>query len=301
MAISEDESQTRWHDVVLGSLLGLLGVGLVVNAVLGPLSLEAIEYHFSNSMRNQTVGLDGVSLVFVAPFSAITGWLLLHRTQDSSRRVGLRLLAVGPGLYATYMIPQYVVGPDYLSRPGNNQKFFLLHLSLFVVGIMVSVLAVHSLRMASFPALRESTNQMVRWVLVLGALVLIFGHHLSGVLDAFRSQPRNTAFRDSPTAFWFVKLLDLGVVVPASIFGTIALRQRWPAGQKLAYVLVIWFWLDALAVASMAITMQINHDPTGSRPLTIGFAALAVLLTFVSVRLFAPFFRDTLLSESANP
>ncbi len=301
MNSSAKEAQTRWCDVTIGTLLFVLGIGLLANALLGPLSLEVIEYHFSESMRNQTVGLDGVSLVVVAPLGFVTGWLLLQRTKEGPRRVGLRLLSGAPGLFAVYMIPQYVVGPDYLTRPGNNQRFFLLHLLLFIVGGAVSVLALTSVRSASFPVLRDSLARTVKRVLFLGAFVLTFGLHFSGVLDALRVHPKNSAFLDSPTAFWFVKLLDLGIIVPASIFGVVALRQRWLIGQKLAYVLVSWLCLDALAVAAMALTMEINHDPTSSRPLGIVFGVLALALTVVTARLFVPFFREDSQSPRSEP
>jgi hypothetical protein len=34
---------------------------------------------------------------------------------------------------------QYVVGPEYLTLPGNNERFFVLHLALLIAGLTSAV------------------------------------------------------------------------------------------------------------------------------------------------------------------
>ena len=121
---------TAW----LPAWLLVLCVGLVVNVALGPLGVGAIRYHFSTSMRNQLIGLDTVTLFVVVPMALVVAVMAVRRHPSAS------VMAIAPGLFVAYMLPQYVVGPDYLNLPGNNQRFFLLHLSLFVLGVAVAVI-----------------------------------------------------------------------------------------------------------------------------------------------------------------
>ncbi len=42
------------------------------------------------------------------------------------------MLAFAPATFAAYMMPQYVIGPDYLGLPGNNERAALFHPAIFV-------------------------------------------------------------------------------------------------------------------------------------------------------------------------
>src|SRR5687768_10302153 len=77
--------------------LFVLGAGLALNTILGPLMLDAIDYPFSESLRNQTIGLEVVSLFLVAPLCFAAGILTLRE-----RRAGA-VLAFGPAAYTAYM------------------------------------------------------------------------------------------------------------------------------------------------------------------------------------------------------
>lgn len=48
---------------------------------------------------------------------------------------------MGVGAYTSYMLLQYIVGPQYLERPGDNELLFPLYLALFALGWGSSVLA----------------------------------------------------------------------------------------------------------------------------------------------------------------
>ncbi|MDD9205726.1 hypothetical protein PU560_04495 [Georgenia sp. 10Sc9-8] len=63
-------------------------------------------YPFTETVLNETLGLEAVTLVLVAPLAVVTGAMTLR-----GHRAG-PLLALGPAAYAAYMLVQYVVGPQ---------------------------------------------------------------------------------------------------------------------------------------------------------------------------------------------
>lgn len=122
--VEQDRGSQRF--IAFGLLI--LAAGLAANSLLGPLAFEVIDYHFSDSLKNQGIGLDAVSLLLIVPVSAAAAVLALRGHPAAPA------LALGPSFFVTYMLVQYVVGPEYLTYPGNNQRFFALHAGLFVLG-----------------------------------------------------------------------------------------------------------------------------------------------------------------------
>ena len=49
-----------------------LAVGFVVNSPLRPLGTDVVTYPFSETLVNQTIGLEAVSLLVVAPWSLVS-------------------------------------------------------------------------------------------------------------------------------------------------------------------------------------------------------------------------------------
>src|SRR4051794_36512620 len=98
--------------------LGLIALacGLVAVSLLGPLTGGPVGYHVSETLRNLTIGLDAVSLFVVSPLAVLAAVLVVRGHPAG------RLLTLGLGAYTAYMFVQYVVGPEYLSRPGDNEK-----------------------------------------------------------------------------------------------------------------------------------------------------------------------------------
>jgi hypothetical protein len=101
----------------LGAALLALAVGVATLSLLGPLVSGVIDYRITDLILNQLIGLDAVSLALVAPLAALAGVLTLR-----GHALG-PVLALGPATYVAYMVPQYVLGPDYLNQTGNNEQF----------------------------------------------------------------------------------------------------------------------------------------------------------------------------------
>ena len=118
-----------------GLAVGLVAIaaGLAAVALLGPLAFGVVDYRVTETLRNQTIGLDAVSLFVVAPLGLLAALLVLRR------RIAGPALALGSGAYTSYMFVQYILGPEYERLPGNNERLFPLYLALFALGWVVAL------------------------------------------------------------------------------------------------------------------------------------------------------------------
>ncbi len=152
------DGRLRW----LGRGLAALAVGLAVNSVLGPFVADRLDYPVSETMRNQTIGLDAAGLVLVAPLTVVIAILALrgHRAAP--------VLALGPTSYVAYMFVQYIVGPDHLDYP----RVLILQLALFIGGWLLAALAwsIDRSRRSGSPLLSPRHGHVS---LVLGLFVLL--------------------------------------------------------------------------------------------------------------------------------
>ncbi|MGH3368405.1 MAG: hypothetical protein ACRDPR_00220, partial [Nocardioidaceae bacterium] len=117
----------RW----LGFSLLALALAIAVNSLLGPLFTHVIDYPLTETLLNQTKGLEAFSLAIITPWCLAAGVLALrgHR--------GAPVLALAPALYAVYMFVQYLIGPNYEYYPA----VFPLHLAIFVLACGVALAA----------------------------------------------------------------------------------------------------------------------------------------------------------------
>lgn len=258
-----------------------LGPLLALNSVLGPLGLDVIRYRFSDALVAQGIGLDAVSLVLVAPLSVVAGVLTLRR-----RPLGPSLgLAVGA--YVAYMAVQYVVGPEYLRIPGNNERFFPFHLGLFVLGLAAAAGAWTTAESASLPPVGDEGAR--RWgALLLAVGVLLALRYLPILAPLVAGDAPGAEFRENPTSFLLIATLDLGVFLPMAVAAGLALRRDRGWARKGLHLVMGWFALVGLAVAAMAVVMWQRGEPAMSQGQMLVFCAVAVVLAVLEVRLVWP-------------
>ena len=268
-----------WLSYALFALAG----GLVVNTALGPLFSGVITYHYSESLINQAIAVDAVALAG-AVIAVVAAFLVMR-----GHRAG-PVLAFIPGTFTAYMSPQYVIGPDYLGLPGNNEQFFLLHLGLFVLGlgvILAAWAAVDRERGASQS--RVSDGKLI-WVMLGVAGFIALGRWLPAVLDLTSEQPTNPDFLENPTAYLLIGILDLGLVVPAAVVAALGLGRGVQWARTAAYAVIGWFALVPASVAAMSVTMWINDDPNADSGTMVLFVVAAVVFTAGAALLYRPVF-----------
>lgn len=272
-------------DRLLGFGLLMLAAGLVGNTLLGPLFLGLVTYPFTETVVNETLGLEAVSLALVAPFAAIAAVLTLRGHPAGP------VLALSPTSYAAYMLVQYVVGPQY----ATYQPSIAAHLALFVLSAGLVIRAWASVDRIALASISR------RWAI---AVFLMTAFVVSRWLPAFvgmaSGSPVPVAGPDL-TMYWSIFLLDMGLVVPIGIAtGAALLRDaRW--ATVALYGLVGWFALVPPSVAAMSLVKVLRDDPLGTTADAALFVVVTVVFWVVAAALYRRLFASSASAQALDP
>lgn len=268
----------------LGIALIVFGAGVATAAILGPLIGDVIRYHVVDDVLNQVIGGDAIGLFLVAPTAVAAGVLVLR-----GHRAG-PVLALAASGYGVYTYTQLALGGEFAVQPGNSERFFLLFLVLFILGASAFIVAWRAVDDRELPEPSALMRKTVVTVLLLLAAFLAIGLHAPGLADVIGGEPYEVEYTQSPTVFWIVKLMDLGIVVPAALaaaFGTLR-RASW--AKTAMYTIIGWGALLGSAVAGMAVAMQMNDDPAASTINTVVFVVFALAFIALAAWVFRPLF-----------
>jgi hypothetical protein len=266
-------------DRLLAAGLAVLACALALNTLLGPLFADAIAYPFSETMVNQTLGLEVVTLFVVAPWALVAASLLSrgHRTAP--------FLAIPPAAYAAYMFVQYVLGPTYLTY----QPAVAFHLGIFVCSWLVLVAAWRRTADVSHPAWspRRARRAAVGLVALAAFTTAQYVPTFAGILEGADISAEAAA---DPTMFWSIVFLDLGIVVPATILVAWGLLREAAWARRAVYGVAGWFVLVPISVATMGLVMLANDDPNATVAQVVVLSVAAVFFTAFAVWVFRPLF-----------
>jgi hypothetical protein len=262
-----------------------IGAGLAVVALLGPLGTDVIEYHVTETLRNQTIGLDAVSLLLVAPMSCLAALLVVRR------HLAGPALALGIGAYTSYMLLQYILGPEYERLPGNNERLFPLYLALFALGWIVALRAWQAFG-ADPPGRRRRRDLALGRVVMPVFAFLAFFRYVPALADWMSAAPDDEGYLAGPTFAWAIAMLDLGVFFPATVAACFGLVRGTSWAHQALYLVVGWFGLVGPAVAGMAMAMYVNDDPNASGANAVFMTALGVVFAALAVSVYRPLFTE---------
>jgi hypothetical protein len=238
-----------------------LGVGIALNAILGPLVLGIIRLRESASMETQLLGGEIASLFLAAPIAFAAG-LLWWRGNRLAPALG-----IGPAGFALYTYVQFILIPDYSRYPGNNERFFPLYLMLVMGSGWLVWRSWHELWAGRIAQIAPSVARLYGAVLV--ALNGAFGFAWVASIASVIFGGPTLEYQEHPTGFWLVRLMDLGFVIPFSLVTGTGLLRRSPWATRSAYALAGPQALLACAVSGMAIRMWMRNDPAISPTLLV--------------------------------
>ncbi|MFD8005327.1 hypothetical protein [Streptomyces mirabilis] len=268
--------------LLAGGLLALAAL-LMVNTLLGPVGSAVIDYPIPDdgALMSQLLALDVFAIAVVAPLTVCAAVLVLRRHPLGG------MVALAPAVYAAYMAPQYVLGPQYLRYDGNSAAFFPLHLALFVLGWTTAVLAWQSMDPAAWVPPGSRRERIVGGMLIPLLAVATFARYLPALLDTAGSHPSAADYQEGPGYFWTIALLDLGVGLPAAIAAAAGVRRGAAWARKTALTLSGWLALVGPAVGAMAVTAWLRHLPDASAEQAAAMTVLGLLFTALALNLFA--------------
>ena len=277
------EKGSRRSGRFLAPVLLALGMGMATASLVGPVGWGLMQYRTSPTTLNQLLGADTAALVLVAPLAVVAA-VLVRRGHPAGP-----LLGSGIGVFAIYTYAQVIIGQEYLRLPGNVEYWFPLLLNVFVLAEAATVLSWLAIP-RDLPPLAPRLERTTGIVLLLVAVFLVLGQHLPSLLTAWQDPSALTEYSSSPTPFWMVKLMDLGIIVPVAITAGIGLftGARW--AHRIVYPLLTGYACLAASVAAMAVVMNLNADPDASLGLTTGFLVFAMIFIGLAVALYRPLF-----------
>jgi hypothetical protein len=285
---------SRWLAVVLFAI----ALGLAAVALMGPLVTRLVDYRVTETLRNQTIGLDAVSLLVVTPLALLAAFLVLRG------HVAGPVIALGIGAYTAYMFLQYILGPDYAHLRGNNERLFPLAIFLFAAGWGVALMAWNAIDSERLPRSRRRELLIGRFVLPVLALAA-FSRYVPQLMDWMSSSPEDENYIAGPSFSWAIAMLDLGVFLPTTVAACVGLVRGTHWAPKALYTVAGWFGLVGPAVAAMAITMYVNDDPIASGGNAVLMSVLGLAFLTLAVFVYWPLYqgraRDPIAEEGVGP
>jgi hypothetical protein len=281
---------TRSERLVLAAVLVLMALAIATASLLGPVGNDLLRYRTSPTTLNQLVGSDLAALLVAAPLALVAAALVVRR-----HRAG-PVLATGVGVYGVYTYAQVVVGQEYLRLAGNVERFFPLLLTIFVLAESAIVLGWRQGEAAPQPP-THLVQRATGWVLLLMAAFLVVGLHLPTMLAAWNDPTSMAEYASAPTPFWLVKLMDLGIVVPAAVVTGVGLLRGRSWASRVMFPFLTGYALLACSVVSMALVMLVNGDPDASAGLAAGFGLFTTALVALLVVWYRPLFAGSHTSE----
>jgi hypothetical protein len=103
---------------------------------------------------------------------------------------------------------------------------------------------------------------------------------------------------DAPSAFWVVRVVDLGFIAPICLATGIGLWRGNPMAVKTAYGVTAFMTLQAASVLAMGSVMLLRRDPTATPILVYALVPISLGLAVFTARLMASYASDPLLPRA---
>lgn len=248
----------------------MLGAGIGIAAAIGPLGAHLINFRTSAHIENQFIGGEVASLGLVAP-AAVAGGMLTAR----GHRLG-PVLSMGPAMYAVYTYTTAIVGQEYARYPGNVEKFFPLYAALVAGGAITALRSWNQIDPLSLPVPSERLRKgLAGAFLSLGSFfALAWAAQIVSVLTGHQSDE----YREGPTLFWTIKLLDYGFFIPLLMATGVGLIRRDPQATKAAYGLAPFATCMIVSIGGMGVAMELKGDPSANLGMLAIFTPIGLAL-----------------------
>lgn len=267
--------RTETFERYLVGITALVVAGmLALMVILGPLIMGIISYKTSNSALSQILGQDLVNLILIVPICVIGA--ILHLREDNRSKYFLILVPIYVLLYTGYA---YGVGMEWSSQlyTGNSEQYFWIFL-VQMIGSLILLFASYSMFTEKDAPEFDTRNLKIYITLVATFIVLFAMMWFKEIAEVVTTGNNSSgAYLESPSVFWVIKYLDLGITIPLGFIGLYLLGTRPAKAYPLILAFFGFFVTLSTAVNAMMVVMILNNDPSVQIEGVVIFPVLMVL------------------------
>jgi hypothetical protein len=272
--VSEEEFGSPFERVFVGLVAVMAGFVLIYLAIQGPLIRGAIKYKTAEITNNQLVGQDLVNLVLMSPLLILGGIGLFLKKRHA------KYALIATPLFLIYYAIAYTVGWEWSSPAyaGNSERYTFHFLFVLIAALIILLYA-----LAVFPKNavgRFKKGGLAVYSAVFTLFLLVFGGMWVKEILEVIAAGTTRGYDLYPTAFWLVRIIDLGFSMP---LGLISVYLLWARPDKAYPVICLFygfFFTQILAVNAMGWMMFLKKDPTFLMRDMAVFSVLALIIAF---------------------
>ncbi len=269
-----DPFGSTFERIFVGLVAISAGLALIYLAIQGPLVRGMLTFKTAAVVNNQLVGQDLVNLILMSPLLILGGVGLFLR------REWAKYLLVATPLFLIYYVIGYTVGWEWSSPTyvGNSERYTFLFLFVLIAALIILLYA-----LAVFPknvVSRFRKGGLAVYSVVFAVFLLIFGAMWSKEILEVIKTGTTRGYDIAPTAFWLVRVFDLGFSMPLGLISVYLLWARPDKAYSVIWLFYGFFFTQILAVNAMGWIMFLKKDPTFLMRDMIVFSVLALIILF---------------------
>src|ERR1035437_4452582 len=248
------------------------GITLIYLAIEGPLFLQHIKYKTADFVNNQLVAQDFVNIFLLSPILIFGGVTLFFRKQISQY-----FLILTP-LYLIYYVLSYTIGWEWSSQKysGNSElyTYYLLFILIASLIILLYTLSIFPQNVTSI----FNRKGLIIYSFLFSVFLLIFASMWIKEIQEVMSTGTTRAYDIVPTAFWVIRIFDLGFTIPLGFISIYLLWARPNTTYPIQFMFYGFFLTMIIAVNAMGIVMFLKDDPTFMIRDMVVFLILALIV-----------------------
>jgi hypothetical protein len=253
---TQDIFGNSFERIFVAFLSVVTGFILIYLGIMGPLFLDLIRYKTAEVISNQLAGQDIVNMFLLSPVLIIGGVALFLRKPFS------RYLIIITPLYLIYYVLSYTIGWEWSSPhyTGNSEAY-----TFYFLFILISSLITLIYSLSVFPKKVESSFRkkglVIYSVLFILFLLVFSSMWIKEVIEVIGTGTTR-GYDIAPTAFWLVRIFDLGFSIPLGLISVYLLWVHPNTSFPVQFMFYGFFFTMIIAVNAMGFIMFLNNDPT---------------------------------------
>jgi len=273
-APTEIDFGSPFERVIVGAVAVATALILIFLAVQGPLVRGAIVYKSDPTINNQLIGQDAVNIGLLSPL------LIFGAAGLFLRRKWAKDLLIATPLFLIYYAISYTVGWEWSSPAyaGNSERYFFYFLFVLIAALVILLYT-----LAVFPKNAQSRFRkggLAVYSAVFVLFLLVFAGMWIQEVRQVIATGTTRGYDLYPTAFWMIRVFDLGFSIP---LGLVSVYLLWARPDKAYPVICLFygfFFTQIIAVLAMGLMMLLRNDPAFLWRDLIVFAVLAAIIAF---------------------